>query len=70
MNVRRIVCLVLICLYLGGCASWHRKDYSKPLEPGQVALKKITDPARMPDFRYRGRRGLDSYRQEGVLPGT
>jgi membrane-bound lytic murein transglycosylase A len=51
MNVRRIVCLVLICLYLGGCASWHRKDYSKPLEPGQVALKKITDPARMPDFR-------------------
>jgi membrane-bound lytic murein transglycosylase A len=51
MIIRKIVCLVLACLFLGGCASWRRKDYSRPLEAGQVALRKITDPARIPDFR-------------------
>ncbi len=28
-----------------------RKDYSRPLPPGAPALRRITDPARIPDFR-------------------
>jgi len=27
------------------------KDYSRPLPPGMAALRKITDPAQLPDFR-------------------
>ena len=60
MTIRKTVCLVLVCLFLCGCASWGRKDYSKPLPRGQVALRKITDPRAIPDFRaaFRNRDGL------------
>jgi len=52
MPDRKIICLALACLLLQGCSSWWlRKDYSNPLPAGQVALRKITDPARIPDFR-------------------
>ena len=37
------------------------QDFAAPLPPGQVALRKITDPARIPDFRsaFALRIGLD-----------
>jgi len=51
MPATKTICLALACLLLQGCASWFRKDYANPLPAGQVALRKITDPARIPDFR-------------------
>jgi len=60
MTTRKIVCLVPACLFLCGCASWGKKDYSRPLPRGRVALKEITDPSALPDFRegFRNRDGL------------
>ena len=53
--------LLAIIFYAGGCARDNRiplkpappsaKDYGRPLPPGGVALRKIEDPARLPDFR-------------------
>jgi membrane-bound lytic murein transglycosylase A len=48
MSTRIVLAAVLVCSLLPACRS---KDYSRPLPPGQVALRKITDPARLPDFR-------------------
>ena len=51
-----IVSLVLACLvFMVGCRTpqkpkVHTLDYSRPLPPGEVALRKITDPAMIPDF--------------------
>jgi membrane-bound lytic murein transglycosylase A len=28
----------------------HKKDYGRPLPPGEVALEKVTDPSQYPDF--------------------
>ena len=51
-----IVSLVLACLIvMAGCRTpekpkVHTLDYSRPLPPGEVALRKITDPAMIPNF--------------------
>ena len=51
-----IVSLVLPCIiFMAGCRTPEPKmvqmpDYGRPLPPGEVALRKITDPAMMPDF--------------------
>ena len=60
MSIRKVTVLILICILAQGCASW-RKNYSNPLPPGEVALRKITDPARIPDFRpaFGNRAGLE-----------
>jgi len=56
-----MLCLApLVCALLSGCAEETveplpliaEKDYSAPLPPGQVALRRITDPARIPDFSH------------------
>lgn len=58
---------VAMALGLAGCAkvvipepeTVTVKDYYRPLPPGAPALRRISDPARMPDFRgaFRGGRG-------------
>ncbi len=51
-----IVSLVLACLIvMAGCRTpekprIHTLDYSRPLPPGEVALRRITDPAMIPNF--------------------
>ena len=51
-----IVSLTLLCLiFMAGCRTpekpkIHTLDYSRPLPPGEFALRKITDPAMIPDF--------------------
>ena len=64
MKTRKIIFIFLVWgIFLSGC---HRgpilmenipkipqpeqADYSKPLPPGELALRKITDPAEIPDF--------------------
>lgn len=47
MTIRNAVCLIVVCLLLPACA----KNYVRPLPEGEVALRKITDPTRIPDFR-------------------
>jgi len=47
MSVRSLVCLVAVCLLLSACG----KNYTRRLPEGQRALRKITDPRRIPDFR-------------------
>ncbi len=51
MNTKRILAFAIIVglMALPGCKK-PKKDYTRPLEPGQLALRKITDPARVPDF--------------------
>ena len=51
MKVSTIVCVALVGLLPAGCGMFAGKEYSRPLPEGQVALKKITDPTRIPDFR-------------------
>lgn len=61
MRLTRCVALfaVAFVVFLGGCKTVRipeparppAKDYSRPLPPGSPALRKITDPALMPDFR-------------------
>jgi membrane-bound lytic murein transglycosylase A len=58
--------LLSLLILLAGCAAPiqprmvpPRIDYDRPLPPGQLALRKITDPNRMPDFAA-GWRDLDS----------
>ncbi len=51
-----IFSLALLCLiFMAGCRTpqppkIHTLDYSRPLPPGELALRKITDPAMIPDF--------------------
>ena len=54
---RFVAALILLALVVAGCEkpsmvpAFHLgKDYAAALPPGQDALRKITDPARMPDF--------------------
>jgi len=67
----RLIALVLIgvCLPLAtGCQkpaepipiAEFKKDYDRPLPPGEFALRKITDPAMYPDF------GAAWYRAKGI----
>jgi membrane-bound lytic murein transglycosylase A len=47
--------LLLVTSILAGCQTrpvvqTHIIEYSRPLAPGQLALRKITDPAEIPDF--------------------
>ncbi|MCB9830944.1 MAG: MltA domain-containing protein [Planctomycetes bacterium] len=46
---------VLVLGLLGACASdepaAEKKDYARPLGPGESALELVTDPAQYPDFR-------------------
>lgn len=61
--------LVIACSLLPGCAKPAEeptpliveKDYSAPLPPGAIGLRKITDPSRIPDFSpaYHLQLGLD-----------
>lgn len=54
----RTVLIVLITLSMTSCrwlgcrwlGCWKEKDYSKPLPPGEMALRKLTDPEDYPDF--------------------
>ena len=56
----RVIALTVACVVaaLAGCHEGSRlrprkparPDYSRPLGPGQWALRKITDPAKFPDF--------------------
>jgi len=52
----KAVCVALVIIISQGCA----KNYSRPLQPGEVALRKITDPKMFPDFRpaFHSREGL------------
>lgn len=53
--------VVLVGLMLAGCKRPVVKDYARPLPPGVPALRKITDPAELPDLRpafYRRSAGL------------
>jgi len=63
MKTRRHAVLVVtalcVSLFLCGCpkkkitgdlSSKIEKDYTRPLNPGELALEKITDPALIPDF--------------------
>ena len=48
MSMKKVLCLVALCsLVLPACG----KNYARRLPDGQVALRKITDPKRLPDFR-------------------
>jgi membrane-bound lytic murein transglycosylase A len=42
--------LVMMLVFLTGCPEPQVMDYSKPLPPGANALRKITDPAKLPDM--------------------
>lgn len=47
--------LLLLVVWLGGCRAPQQPtvqvlDYDRPLPPGELALRKITDPAMIPDF--------------------
>ncbi|HUW35273.1 MAG TPA: MltA domain-containing protein [Planctomycetota bacterium] len=58
MSLRSVVCLVALCVLLSACG----KNYTRRLPEGQRALRKITDPRRIPDFRpaYGDRAGLEN----------
>ena len=54
-----VVELVLIALFAGACQKPKRVEpakkqlqYDKPLPPGRLALRKITDPCDIPDFTF------------------
>lgn len=54
---RRLALLVIASALVGACQKPEpipiqeiTKDYDRPLPPGQLALRKITDPAMIPDF--------------------
>jgi membrane-bound lytic murein transglycosylase A len=61
--MRRMPCAILLLLVaavlVAGCKTVRipeppvpvKKDYYRPLPPGTPALRKITDPSRLPDFR-------------------
>ncbi len=44
--------ILLAVLIITGCKSKPAKDYGHQLPPGRVALEKITDPAKIPDFTW------------------
>ena len=42
--------LAILAISLTGCHKATKKDYNKQLPPGELALRKITNPADIPDF--------------------
>jgi membrane-bound lytic murein transglycosylase A len=47
----RLLTLLLICVFFIGCQKPSvAPDYNRPLPPGVLALRKITDPQEIPDF--------------------
>jgi len=47
------VCLhmgLLVVLFVIGCQKPQKKEYTRQLPPGELALRKITNPAEIPDF--------------------
>ena len=51
------VAIIVLILVISGCqapkpAIKATLDYDRPLPPGQLALRKITDPAMIPDFTF------------------
>lgn len=62
MHKTLIFCTLSLILFIStGCRTAPEKprqpakpQYDKPLAPGQLALRKITDPSRIPDFTYAG----------------
>ena len=58
MRMHRILVVAALLVAAVGCS--RSKNYAAPLPAGQVALVKITDPARIPDFRpaFANRTGL------------
>lgn len=56
MMLKRIALGICVLMMCAACKKPPRqfpdddKDYTRPVPPGQVALRKITDPARIPDF--------------------
>ena len=62
--------LVIVCLALAGCEKRRavlieyqepQKDYTRQLPPGELALRKITNPSQIPDFT------LAFYNTEGLM---
>ena len=63
-SIVRAGLVALMCVSMTSCG-WigcrkKRKDYAKPLPPGVMALRKLTDPEDYPDFGagFRNRQGL------------
>jgi membrane-bound lytic murein transglycosylase A len=59
MNMKKTIlafALVLTALFLAGCQKPQKVErlleYDRPLPPGQSALRKITNPADIPDFTF------------------
>jgi len=54
--VKKRLLSLAVCLVAVGVVGCHRPaaklDYNRPLPPGQLALRKITDPEQIPDFTY------------------
>jgi membrane-bound lytic murein transglycosylase A len=53
--VVRVVVVAMIAVMFGGCKKPVRVEkpqYDRPLPPGQYALRKITDPAMIPDITF------------------
>jgi membrane-bound lytic murein transglycosylase A len=59
--VRPLVALIVLAALAGGCKKaaerpfefpTYDKDYERPLPPGELALRKITDPKQIPDFTF------------------
>jgi membrane-bound lytic murein transglycosylase A len=42
--------LAILAVTLSGCHKAAKKDYNRQLPPGELALRKITDPNQIPDF--------------------
>ena len=52
-----IASIIAFVVFFSGCRTAPEKvekpkDYSRPLPPGQLALRRITDPSRIPDFTF------------------
>ena len=62
------LCLLTALLALPGCkrAQVEPPDYSRPLPPGAIALRRITDPARMPDLATAARQLPDPGFQQAL----
>jgi len=53
MKSNSVVAFVVLAVAIAGCRTQVRQTkipYDRPLPPGQQALRKITDPAQIPDF--------------------
>ena len=44
--------LLAAMIVISGCSKPEKKQYDRPLAPGELALRKITDPSRMPDLTW------------------